>query len=623
MLHIRLLGAFSIMYNDAVVALTRPQLKTLLVQLVLHHRVPLTRTDLRNHFWHAAPDGQPKANLRNLLYYLRQEVPTLNECIDFGREIVWRTDGPYRLDVAEFEAALQQAEVAANGPQQQAPLTKALALYQGELWPECREEWIFAERERLHKQYIGALEQLIQVLEGQREYRGALTAAQRLLHDTPLREESYRQVMHLYACLGDQAGIERTFQACQHQLLQKLKVAPSLPTRELYQRLTQVTPVIQPAPSSPFVERHQEWAHLQRAWETAQQGQPQCLLFTGDVGIGKTRLLTEFIGNMERQGLAVAATQCHPFTLEVAYAPLLDWLRTPLLRRRINTLSPQERAELAPLLPALYSEETPPLPLATLESWQRQRLYATLVQLFLSPDESLLLVLDNAQWCDQGTIDWLHYLFHVAPTAKLLLAGALSPLELRPHHPVARLLPRLQQSRLVTELRLAPLTQAGVAALGSALLGQPLTATASAQLYGVTAGNPLYVVEALTMLGNKSDLTQADAIVNALLRSPLVQATVQLYFAALSAAACELVGLAATIGHTFAFDLLAAATLLDRATLLLALDELLQRTLIHDDAEGAYAFSHHLLQKAAYTALSSAKRRLWHERVAQARKQLG
>lgn len=626
MLHIRLLGAFLITYNhEPLVGLTRPQLKTLLAYLVLHRNVPLSRTALRKHFWQSTVDEQPTANLRNLLHYLRHELPVLDNCIDFGKALTWKADAPCHLDVAEFEAALHQANVATAVAQQQAALAQALTLYTGDLWPACRDEWIIPERERLHKLYIGAVEQLISLLEWQRDYTAALQTAQRLLRDTPLREESYRRVMHLYAALADRAGLESTFQECQTQLAQKLKIAPSLPTRELYERLTQVTAAGPSLRTTPFVGRHQEWAYLQRAWEEALQGKPQCLLVTGAAGIGKTRLLTEFVGSVERRGQAVVVTQCHPFTLDVAYTPLLDWLRTPLLRRRMLTLSPPQRAEVAHLLPELRSEQaalalSPPI----LESWQRQRLYEVLGHLFLSHGEPLLLVIDNVQWCDQGTIDWLHYLFHVAPTAPLLVVGALSPHELRPHYPTAHLRPRLQQSRLVTEVRLEPLTQEGVTALGGILGGQPLSATASAQLYQVTEGNPLYVVEAFqTTQNDRAALTQASSLEAGLLRSPLVQATLQLYFVILSAPALEVLGLAATIGRTFPLDLLAKAALCDRETLLLVLDELLQREIVCDYGESVYSFGHYLLQKAAYATLSSAKRQLWHERITYARQQLG
>lgn len=626
MLHIRLLGTFLVItHNQPVVGLTRAQLKTLLAYLVLRRSTPPMRDELIWLLWHEKADSQSRSNLRNLLHHLKQVLPAVEDHLASGDDpLAWKSTAIVRFDVMDFEAALQQAAQCTDSTQEQAALRQAVEFYTGDLWPECREEWIIPERERLRNLYIGALEQLSDLLEAQRDYVGALQIAQRLLQYTPLREESYRRMMHLYACLADRAGVERTFHECETQLATKLHVTPSVPTCELYERLTRTTVTGESSPACPFVERRKEWVDFQRSWEGALGGTPHCLLLTGAAGIGKTRLLTEMVASVERHGQVALVAQCHPFTLEVAYAPLSDWLRTPVLQRRIRALSPARRAELAYLLPDDYPEQTTRFTVAqTLESWQRQRLYETLMYLFLAQREPLLLVIDNAQWCDQGTIDWLHYLLSTAPTAKLLVVGALSSLELRPHYPVALLWPRLQQSQLVTEIRLPPLTAAGVTSLGSALAGAPLTTTTSEQLYAASEGNPLYVVEALrAVLAGAYLLSQVEAFDELLLQSPLVQATLQLYFASLSTLACDILGLAATIGHTFSFELLMLAALSDRATVWLALDELLQRHVMRDYGENMYTFTHHLLQRAAYIALSSAKRQLWHERVMQARQQL-
>ena len=67
--------------------------------------------------------------------------------------------------------------------------------------------------------------------------------------------------------------------------------------------------------------------------------------------------------------------------------------------------------ELARLLPEILVERPdlpPPGPLT--EEWQRLRLFEALAHGLLPGHAALLLFLDDLQWCDRDTLDWLDYL---------------------------------------------------------------------------------------------------------------------------------------------------------------------------------------------------------------------
>jgi two-component SAPR family response regulator len=74
-----------------------------------------------------------------------------------------------------------------------------VTLYRGDLLPGCYDEWILSERERLHQLYLTALERLATALGESGAHAEAITYAQRLLEHDPLREETYRLLMGLYA----------------------------------------------------------------------------------------------------------------------------------------------------------------------------------------------------------------------------------------------------------------------------------------------------------------------------------------------------------------------------------------------------------------------------------------
>ena len=105
--------------------------------------------------------------------------------------------------------------------------------------PGCYDEWILPERERLRQAFLGALEQLILLLERERDYPAAISAAQRLLQYDPLHETTYRHLMRFYAVSGDRAAALRTYHTCATVLDRELEAEPGLATQKAYQRLLQ------------------------------------------------------------------------------------------------------------------------------------------------------------------------------------------------------------------------------------------------------------------------------------------------------------------------------------------------------------------------------------------------
>ncbi len=98
--------------------------------------------------------------------------------------------------------------------------------------------------------------------------------------------------------------------------------------------------------------------------------------------------------------------------------------------------------------------------------------------------------------------------------------------------------------------------------------------------------------------------------------SPKVQAVIGSRLAQLSEPARDLAGIAATIGREFTSDVLAYASEADEETLVRSLDELWRRRIVRERGADASDFSHDKIREVAYLALSPARRRHHHLRVA-------
>jgi DNA-binding SARP family transcriptional activator len=142
--------------------------------------------------------------------------------------------------VSDFEQAIVQA-VQARCVQdltaEQQALEDAVKLYQGDLLPSCYDDWICGERDRLQQIFLEALERLIELLEQERNYPGAIRLAQRLLRHDSLHEATYCRLMRLHAARGDRGGILRTYQTCVAVLKRDLAIEPCLKTKKIYKQL--------------------------------------------------------------------------------------------------------------------------------------------------------------------------------------------------------------------------------------------------------------------------------------------------------------------------------------------------------------------------------------------------
>ena len=648
---IQLLGDFRLTWDDLPAqGLNTPRLQSLLAYLALHRDAPQLRQRIAFLFWPDSSEAQARNNLRQLLHALRGAQPDVSALLLVDHHALqWRPDVTLTLDVEAFERAvadLEREEVASDGGALRLTGERILELYQADLLPGCYDEWIAPERERLRERYIRALERLVAAHETRRDLTSAIRYARQLIRSDPLNEEAYRALMRLLAQTGDRVGELRAFQACASALMQALGIGPSQTTEDLHQRLLQASPLPivnghhdQTAPAvaqtadplaspAPLVGRQREWERLQAAWRAASERGPGFVLITGEAGIGKSRLAEEFIRWASQQGATTATARSYAVEGRLSFAPVIDWLRSPGLRPSIERLDPLWLSELARVLPELLAEhpETPPYaPLS--EFGQRQHFFRALALATLAAPPPLLLVMDDLQWCDQETLEWLHFLERFDPSARLLIVGAARSEETLPQHPLRATLNHLRHTIAVTEVALGPLDAAETAELAARMADRELDASAAMRLFGETEGNPLFVIE--TMRAGLEKLLDRRSVAEPDVLAPVpsteeedtlppgVRAVIASRLAQLSPSARELAALAAVVGRACSIEALTQVSHADEEQIVSALDELWQRRIVREQGTDTYDFTHDKLREVAYAEISAPQRRLLHRRVAQ------
>jgi DNA-binding SARP family transcriptional activator len=596
-LNIKLIGGFSLTYGEQpVVGLNTLRSQILLSYLVLHRQTPQSRSSLAFHLWADSTDTQARTNLRKELYNLRQTLPDADQFLLIeSKTLQWSATAPFTLDVMEFENAVKNGD-----------LEQAIALYRGELLPDCEDEWILPERDRLQQLYVRCLEQLIQHLKEKQDYRLALNYAQQLLRIDSLNESSYCTLMRLHDLSGDRANALQVYHRCMTVLREELGVDPSPTTRNLYEqllleeKLPTDKPSIQPKvhlprshSSSPLVGRNHEW-HLIQEWSGV--ATPQVLLLIGEPGIGKTRLLEELRDTMPVAlwGRGFAAEMVRP------YGIWIDALRSVQLPKTVPT-------ELGFLLPEIGQPlKSPP---------DRSHLFDAVVQLMTdwATQSPLIVMLDDIQWMDEASSALLHYASRLLSHLPIKFACTARSGELSKNVAISQILQPLRREKRLKTIELQSLdrgTTAELIRITNTNHAFDLSLELVDQIFSDSGGNPLFVLEIARAL-SQNQSHHADNL-EALIRDRLDQ---------LDDEARGLLPWAAALGHSFKPAMVAQVADYPMMQLMSAIAQLEQQSIIRPSTmvgnEMGYDFAHDVVRQVVYQQISNPCRHLIHLQIAQ------
>jgi DNA-binding SARP family transcriptional activator len=623
MMLVSLLGEQAIIDEGTGVRTCSSRAVALVAILVAHAGSPQARQRIAWLFWPDSTDAQALTNLRRELHHLRQVLGDEPSLVVTSTDLCWRDTATCRVDARIFDIERLAALSAAAADDSEGVLAhavRAIAEYKGDLLPGTYDDWLLDTRSQLERQCVELCDLVCATRVRTGDLSRVVDAARRRVQLQPLEEVGYRTLMRLQAELGDRAGAVSTYHHCASVLERELGVDPDPATRAAFQRLmahpglTASSAVTTGAAdrrsglaAAQLVGRAGELGQLQELWQAAVAGSPAVVLVCGGAGVGKTRLVSEVAGMARSQGALVASTQCFGTSGRLALTPVADWLRNPAVQAATASLDPAWRVEVGRLVPSGGQGGRGASSTAMADAWQRHRFFEGLARALLEVGRPLLLILDNLQWCDQETLEFLTFCLGLAPGAQLLVAATLRNDSLLEDPKLADWTVRMRATGLLTELSLSPLDAAETKRLAQAVSGQPLAEADAKLLYATTGGFPLYVIEAVrSTVDLRGPLLPASDI-KTVLRKRLEQAT---------AAARDVAGLAAAIGTNFTLDLLTEASDLDADIVVEAVDELWRRRIMQEFRDG-YDFTHDLLRDTAYAQVSPPKRWLLHRRIAQ------
>jgi len=656
--------------DGRILDLGSPTTRSLLAYLILHRAQPIDRRRLAFLFWPRGTESAARRNLRQYLHRIRRALepvdPTGEWVLADGNHIQFNPKISLWLDVQAFR---RDAHPDASLVELQA----AVSLYVGDLLEDLYEDWCETERQNLRQIYLSALERLVLELQKNGQFELALQYALKWVAVEPLDEGAHRLLMGLYTFKGERNRAIQHYQNLVETLAQELDTEPLPETQKLIKQIqtgefthenghdlpvnlkTPSVVVARPAEAGippsptkisdilkaiPIVGRKSELSQLHTALQNAWDDRGGFILITGESGIGKTRLVQEYLE--QHQDLPTFNSACHELEAMQPFAPLRQVFQQAFAL--LSTLSmgadSTELADIASL--ADTSNHT-----ALHRSSSSARLLPALkkglerVQTFVrSPDETnqisemllsltvdlantcepqpVQIILDDLHWADTPTWNYLAQLARRVSTHRLLVIGMCRLEDLPAER--SRLIRSLERYNLLIHLPLRRLNTTETATLAGHLLSQPeLDPIFLNRLYQETEGNPFFIIEIVLALRETGKSTSISLDSSSPRGSPALPISIQRVIEArldrLAPESRELLCSAAAIGRAFTYSLLQEISQVSSEEIIRFIEEWILRGLIIENALG-YDFSHDKIRQVAYANLSRARRQFIHRHIA-------
>jgi predicted ATPase len=626
-LRLELLGGFSVLVGDTPRTLPTRKAQALLAYLALPPGRFHPRDKLTALLWGDTGELQARQSFRQALARLKKRLADIEpEALLVRGDAIALNPEAVAVDVSDFETAV------ADGRRE--ALERAALLYKGDLLEGLGvdetpfEEWRTVQRERLHELALETMARLLaeDVRTGRLE--PAVRAALRLLALDPLEEAVHRTLMRLLFRQGRRAAALQQYQRCVGALQRELGTEPEEETRELYRQILRAasTAVEEAAPPAmgagratvPLVGRTPELGRLRDALTRMLDGGGLVTLVTGEAGIGKSRLIQEFVSEAIPRGVRVILVRCYETEQALPLRPWSDALRgnrpalDPSTRDRLGTAA---SAQLGRVFPELLSAGEQPVTTGA----QPVLLFEALAELVgrMVADQPMVLIIEDLHWADAMSARFLAFLGRQIQRMQALIVGTMRPEDLVDVPMLVQAAGELRSEGRLEEIALSPLSEAESRALARALrpssrLGRDWEQAVS-RIWTESEGNPFVIVESVRALSDEATVAGGGDVRPARRVSELVAARLD----RLDRVPRHVVAAAAAIGRDFAFELLSRAAGLGEAESAEAVEELVRRRIL--DAVGErLAFCHDWIRQVAYERTLEAKRRVLHAAIGEA-----
>jgi class 3 adenylate cyclase/tetratricopeptide (TPR) repeat protein len=403
-----------------------------------------------------------------------------------------------------------------------------------------------------------------------------------------------------------------------------------------------------------FVGRDHDLAQLKEIFEGLLAGLGQTVVVSGEAGIGKSRLVSEFKHDItSREEVNWLEGRCLAYTSSVPYGPFLELIRNhagirdeqseDAARRRldlaVNQFFPgdaEAKAIIASMVLLKLASDEIDLLKGIQGELLRQRIFSLMVSFFtkLAAEHPTILVIEDSHWADTTSLELIEHLVQLTERMPLAIICVSRTETSETSEAWVRLTTKLRErhSDGFTNIVLKPLSEIGSIEMTARLLTlESLPPALKELISGRAEGNPFFVEELIRTLIERGALAQSEDggwEATGLIESVAVPDTLQgLLMSRLDRLPPEtkwLAQQASVIGRIFLYRVLLhmaeRKTGVDNDLSCMETNELIRERTHHPEVE--YMFRHALTQETAYQSLLAARRKELHCKTARAIEEL-
>ena len=386
----------------------------------------------------------------------------------------------------------------------------------------------------------------------------------------------------------------------------------------------------QRSPLAPMINRIGESALLAEMWRQTVAGSGQIGIISGEPGIGKSRLISQFRSELKARSRDVLSLQCSPFHVNTPLGPEIERLR------RVTGIQETDDAELAlAKLRSVLAREAPDLaqalryygavlsipactdyePVDLGSPVERDRAFQAFLDVLIAASRKrpVLVIAEDVQWVDPTSTDLLRRLMVRCASERIML--------LITHRDDYQ--PDWLSGLAVWRIVLEKLTPHECEEIVAAVAGDDVVPRRIAsQIVERTDGVPLFVEEYTRAVIETGAIKRADDDLALKLSEPLVPSSIHdslMERLDRLGPAKRVAQIASVFGRQFTYDgvlnmLKGRGDMLPHALEALESAGIVYR--IEEPQADLFTFKHAMIQDAAYSSLLKEERRELHARVA-------